>query len=65
VLSVLSLVGHLTKALDWEEAIGCAITIITLIATVSQYRIRSSNKWMQAGFKTSLISVVAFWCLDL
>jgi phosphatidylglycerol lysyltransferase len=59
VLSVLSVVGHLTKALDWEEAIGCAVTIITLIATVSQYRIRSSNKWMQAGFKTSIISVVA------
>ena len=59
VLSVLSLVGHLTKALDWEEAIGCAVTIITLITTASQYRIRSSNKWMQAGFKTSIISVVA------
>ena len=59
VLSVLSLVGHLTKALDWEEAIGCAVTIITLIATASQYRIRSSSKWMRAGFKTSIISIVA------
>lgn len=59
VLSVLSLVGHLTKALDWEEAIGCAITIIILIATVSQYRVRSSNKWMQAGFKTAVISIAA------
>jgi phosphatidylglycerol lysyltransferase len=59
IFSVLSLLGHLTKALDWEEAIASAITIITLIATVSQYRIRSSNKWMQAGFKTSLASFAA------
>jgi len=55
-LSIISLIGHLTKALDWEESIVSAITIIALITTTSQYRIRSSNKWMQAGFKTSLIS---------
>jgi phosphatidylglycerol lysyltransferase len=30
-----------------------------LIATASQYRIRSSNKWMQTGLKTSLISFAA------
>jgi phosphatidylglycerol lysyltransferase len=59
VLSFLSLIGHLTKALDWEEAIASTVTIITLFATVSQYRIRSSNKWMQAGFKTSLVSFAA------
>ena len=58
-LSVLSLVGHLTKALDYEEAIVAAITVLALIATASQYRIRSSNKWMQAGLKTAAISFVA------
>ena len=58
-LSVLSLIGHLTKALDYEEAIVSAITIITLIATTSQYRIRSSNKWMQAGFKAAVLSFVS------
>src|SRR4030095_15619366 len=57
-LSVLSFIGHLTKALDYEEAIVSAITIITLIATASQYRIRSSNKWMQAGFKASVLSFI-------
>jgi phosphatidylglycerol lysyltransferase len=57
-LSSLSLIGHLTKALDYEEAIVSAITIITLITTASQYRIRSSNKWMQAGFKASVLSFV-------
>ena len=66
-LSALSLAGHLTKALDYEEAIVSAITIITLIATAGQYRIRSSNKWMQAGFKTSIISfisVLIFGCIS-
>ena len=33
--------------------------IIVLIFTASQYRIRSSNKWMQAGVKTAFISLAA------
>ena len=57
-LSVLSLIGHLTKALDYEEAILSAITIITLITTATQYRIRSSNKWMQTGFKAAVLSFI-------
>ena len=59
ILSIFSLVGHLTKALDYEEAIVAAITVIVLISTASQYRIRSSNKWMRAGLKTALISFAA------
>ena len=59
ILSIFSLIGHLTKALDYEEAIFAAITVIVLISTVTQYRIRSSNKWMRAGLKTALISFAA------
>lgn len=59
ILSVFSLIGHLTKALDYEEAIFSGLTLIVLITTASQYRIRSSNKWMQAGLKTALISFAA------
>jgi len=58
-LSVFSLAGHITKALDYEEAIIAAITVLALITTASQYRIRSSNKWMKAGLKTALISFAA------
>jgi len=58
-LSLFSLAGHLTKALDYEEAFFAGITFIVLIFTASQYRIKSSNKWMQAGLKTSLISFLA------
>ncbi len=59
ILSILSLIGHLIKALDYEEAIVAAITVIVLVSTSSQYRIRSSRKWMQAGLKTALINVIA------
>lgn len=58
-LSVFSLLGHLTKSLDYEEAAFAAITVTVLLITASQYRIRSSNKWMQAGIKTALLSFVA------
>lgn len=59
LLSVFSLIGHLTKAFDYEEAIVAAVTVLVLISTASQYRIRSSNKWMQAGMKTAVLSFVA------
>ncbi len=59
VLSLASLIGHLTKALDYEEAIIAAFTMLVLIATAGQYRRRSSTKWMQAGLRTSAISFVA------
>jgi phosphatidylglycerol lysyltransferase len=58
-LSLFSLVGHLTKALDYEEATFAGITCIVLFATASQYRIRSSNKWMQAGVKIAGLSFAA------
>jgi phosphatidylglycerol lysyltransferase len=59
ILSLISLVGHLTKALDYEEAIIAAFTMVVLIATVGQYRRRSSVKWLRAGLKTSAISFAA------
>jgi phosphatidylglycerol lysyltransferase len=59
MLSILSLIGHLGKALDYEEAFAAAFTIIVLLATVSQYRIRSSNKWMKAGVKIAMLNFAA------
>ncbi|HEX5024544.1 MAG TPA: phosphatidylglycerol lysyltransferase domain-containing protein, partial [Agriterribacter sp.] len=59
MLSLFSLIGHLTKALDYEEAIFAGLTFIVLAATVSQYRIRSSSKWMQVGLKTAGLSLAA------
>lgn len=49
ILSALSLIGHLTKALDYEEAIFAAIIIVLLLISRNQYRIRSNLKWVRFG----------------
>jgi phosphatidylglycerol lysyltransferase len=59
ILSVLSFIGHLGKALDYEEAIAAAFTAVVLILTVSQYRIRSNYKWMKAGLKIAILNLAA------
>jgi len=58
-LSLASLVGHLTKALDYEEAILAAINTAVLIVTANEYKISSSNKWMKAGLRTAIISLAS------
>lgn len=59
ILSILSFVGHLGKALDYEEAIAAAITILVLLATFSQYRILGSNRWMRTGLKIAVLNFAA------
>ncbi|MEO6290616.1 MAG: phosphatidylglycerol lysyltransferase domain-containing protein, partial [Ginsengibacter sp.] len=49
LLSVLSLVGNLTKAFDYEEATFAGVIILLLLISRSQYRIRSSMKWIRLG----------------
>ena len=55
LLSVLSLIGNLTKALDYEEASVAAVIIILLLLSRTQYRIRSSIKWIRLGLLTTLV----------
>jgi phosphatidylglycerol lysyltransferase len=50
LLSVLSFIGNLTKALDYEEATFAFIIVILLLVSRNQYRIRSSMKWIRLGF---------------
>jgi phosphatidylglycerol lysyltransferase len=59
LLSILSLVGNLTKALDYEEATFAAIIILFLLASRSQYRIRSSVKWIRVGLLSVVIVFVS------
>jgi len=73
LLSVLSLIGNLTKALDYEEAIFAGIIIILLLISRSQYRIRSSPKWIRLGllsvaiiFLSALIfGFISFYFIDV
>ncbi len=58
-LSVISCIGHITKALDFEEAMLALLVIIVLIVTRKQYRFRSNPKLMNLGLATSLATFVA------
>ena len=57
LLSILSLIGNLTNALNYEEAIFAAIITLLLLVSGNQYRRRSSIKWIRLGF----ISVVVIF----
>jgi phosphatidylglycerol lysyltransferase len=55
VLAVLSFLGHLFKALDYEESILAASVIIVLLLSMKQYRLKTSTQLLQLGVKTTLL----------
>lgn len=59
IISTFSLVAHLTKALEYEGALLAFIVLIILIVSASQYRLRSSARFLRLGIKTSLLAFVA------
>ena len=59
ILSVLSLFGHLFKALDYEESILAASVIIVLLASMKQYRLKSNSQLLQLGIKTTVLIFLA------
>jgi phosphatidylglycerol lysyltransferase len=50
VFSVLSLLGHIFKALDYEEALLAASVLMVLALSSRQYRLKSDKKLIQVGF---------------
>ena len=72
IVSLLSLVTHLTKALDWEEACISFFTILILLITYKQYRLKSNPKLVQVGFITAaaiflgavIFETIGFYFLD-
>jgi phosphatidylglycerol lysyltransferase len=59
LLSVLSLIGNITKAFDYEEATFAGIIIILLLISRNQYTIRSSIKWIRLGLLSVAIVFLA------
>lgn len=59
LLSVLSLIGNLTKAIDFEESAIALLVIIVLIATRKEYYIRTNPRLGSIGLQTSLLSILA------
>jgi phosphatidylglycerol lysyltransferase len=57
ILSIISVVGHLTKAIDFEEAIVAFIVILILIATRKEYFIKNNPRLRLIGIQTSLLSI--------
>ena len=63
ILAILSLFGHLFKALDYEESILAASVVVILLASVKQYRLKTNERLFQLGVTTTLLiffSVVIF-----
>jgi phosphatidylglycerol lysyltransferase len=58
-LTILSFIGHITKAIDYEEAIVAFLVIVVLIATHKEYYIKANRKLRTIGIQTSLLFMVA------
>ncbi|MFW0739500.1 bifunctional lysylphosphatidylglycerol flippase/synthetase MprF [Flavobacterium sp. T12S277] len=58
-LTIISIIGHLTKAIDYEEAVIALIVLVSLIITRKEYYIKSNAHLQSIGLKTVLISIAA------
>lgn len=58
-LSTVSLVGHITKAIDFEEASIALLAIVILIGTRKEYYIKTNPKTRNVGLQTSLLTAIA------
>lgn len=59
ILSVISLFGHMFKALDYEEAILAASVLLVLSVSAREYRLKSNPKLVQLGFVSVAFVFVA------
>lgn len=72
IFSFLSLLGHIGKALDYEEALVSLFIIVLLLTNQKQYRIKTNKNWMRIGFATFFIALtgvclfgfVCFYVID-
>jgi phosphatidylglycerol lysyltransferase len=72
ILSLLSFVGHITKAIDYEEASVALIVLLVLGVTRKEYYIKTNPKLRNVGIQTSLLltgavltyGIVGFYFLD-
>lgn len=58
-LCLFSLVGNLTKAIDYEEATFSLVVIVGLVASRKEYYVKHNSKLRYIGIQTTLLSVVA------
>jgi phosphatidylglycerol lysyltransferase len=58
LVSLLSALGHISKALDYEEASLALITCIILLITAGQYRVKSNPQLMNIGVVTAVATFI-------
>jgi phosphatidylglycerol lysyltransferase len=58
-LSIVSFVGHITKAIDYEEAVAALLVVGVLLFTYKEYYIKSNPKLRNIGIQTSLLFTAA------
>ena len=59
ILTATSLIGHITKGIDYEEATVALVVLIILIITHREYNIKTNPKLRVIGLQTSLLTVSA------
>jgi phosphatidylglycerol lysyltransferase len=59
ILSAISCVGHLTKAIDYEEAVFAIIIIIILLFSRKEYHVKGSPKLHTIGIWSAVLSIIA------
>jgi phosphatidylglycerol lysyltransferase len=59
MLSVLSLIGHLTKAIDYEEAAIALLVIVFLLFSRKDYYVKNNPRLRFVGLQTALFSIAA------
>ena len=72
LLSAISLIGHLTKAIDYEEAFVALVVIVVLWNSRKEYYVKTNPRLRFIGIQTALFSlfavvaygVVGFYFLD-
>jgi phosphatidylglycerol lysyltransferase len=58
-LSIISLIGNLTKAIDFEESTLALLVCISLIATRKEYYVKTNPRLRLLGLQTAVLSVIA------
>jgi phosphatidylglycerol lysyltransferase len=59
ILSFISMIGHLTKGIDYEEATVALIVLGSLLATRKEYYVRVNRKLGSLGIQTAVLSIAA------
>jgi len=58
-LSFVSMIGNLTKAVDYEEAIAAVLVMVVLLATKKDYYVKNNPRLRSVGIQTAILSMVA------